>query len=245
MSVETRSTSVKTSDGTMPVHVARPKAASGKLPAVIVVQEAFGLNANIKQIAERIAAEGYHAVAPNCYYREGGKVVGYGELQDAIGLMLRWTDAQIVADVRALVAALESDASVHADRIGITGFCMGGRVTYLAACEIPAIRAAVPFYGGGIAGQQFGPGASPPVALTKNMKAAIQLHFGDKDSYIPLTAVEEIRQALQREKKDHEVHVYKGAGHGFFCAERPDYDEAAAALAWERTKSFFKNHLQS
>jgi carboxymethylenebutenolidase len=244
MDVETRSASVKTPDGTMSAHVARPKGPSGKLPAVIVVQEAFGLNRNIEEIAERIAAEGYHAVAPNFYYREGGTAVGYGELQQAIGLMGRWTDARIVADVRATVAALESDGGVRADRIGITGFCMGGRASYLAACEVPAIRAAVPFYGGGIAGQQFAPGAAAPVSLTAKMRAAIQLHFGENDSYIPPSAVEEIRQALVRERKDYEIHVYKGAGHGFFCRERADYDEEAAKLAWERTKAFFKKQLQ-
>ena len=240
MDVETRSINIKTPDGSMPAHVARPKGASGKLPAVIVVQEAFGLNENIKEIAGRIAAEGYQAVAPNFYYREGGKAVGYGALQEAIGLMGRWTDAQIVSDVRATVAALESDPGVRADRIGITGFCMGGRVSYLAACEIPTIRAAVPFYGGGIAGQQFTPGAAAPVTLTAKMRAAIQLHFGENDAYIPLSAVEEIRQALQREKKDFEIHVYKGAGHGFFCRERADYNEEAAKLAWERMKGFLK-----
>jgi carboxymethylenebutenolidase len=244
MDVETRSVNVKTPDGTMPAHVARPKGAGGKLPAVIVVQEAFGLNGNIKSIAERIAAEGYEAMAPNFYYRAGGKVVGYDKLQDAIGLMVGWTDAQIVTDVRAAVAALEADAGVRADRIGITGFCMGGRVSYLAACEVPALRAAVPFYGGGIAGQQFGPGATPPVEKTAQMKAAIQLHFGEKDSYIPLAAVEEIRKALEREKKTFEVHVYEGAGHGFFCRERADYNEAAATQAWERAKAFLKKHLQ-
>ena len=245
MNVETRTTNVKTPHGAMPAHVARPKGGSGKLPAVIVVQEAFGLNQNIKNIAERIAAEGYQAMAPNFYYREGGKAVGYGELQDAIGLMVRWTDAQIVTDVRASASALESDSGVKADRIGITGFCMGGRASFLAACEVAAIRAAVPFYGGGIAGQQFAPGATPPVSLADKIRGALQLHFGEKDSYIPLTAVDEIRQALRRARKDFEIHVYEGAGHGFFCRERADYSEEAAKLAWERTKAFFKKHLQS
>lgn len=243
MSVETRTVTVKTPDGEMPAHVARPKGASGKLPAVIVVQEAFGLNHNIKAIADRIAAEGYEAIAPNFYYRAGGKVVGYDQLPDAIGLMNGWSDAQIVTDVRAVVSALESDAGVRADRIGITGFCMGGRVSYLAACEVPAIRAAVPFYGGAIAGQQFGPGASPPVAKTAQLRGAIQLHFGEKDAYIPPAVVDEIRQALTREKKQFEIHVYPGAGHGFFCRDRADYDEAAASLAWQRTTAFLKKHL--
>ena len=244
MDVETKSVNVKTPDGTMPAYVARPKGASGKLPAVIVVQEAFGLNQNIKDITERLAAEGYHAIAPNFYHRAGGKVVGYDQLQEAIGLMSGWTDDQIVADVRATVSALQGDAGVAGDRIGITGFCMGGRVSYLAACEVPEIRASVPFYGGAIAGQQFGPGASAPVEKTAKMKGAIQLHFGENDSYIPLAVVEEVKKALEREKKDFEVHVYKGAGHGFMCRERADYSEAASKQAWERTTAFLKKHLQ-
>ncbi len=245
MGVETRSGSVKTADGTMPTYVARPQGVAGRLPAVIVVQEAFGLNHNIQSIADRIAAEGYQAVAPNFYYRAGGKAVGYDQLQEAIGLMVGWTDAQIVTDVRAVAAALESDPGVRADRIGISGFCMGGRVSYLAACELPTIRCSVPFYGGAIAGQQFGAGASAPVVLTSKMRGAIQLHFGAKDSYIPPTVIDEIRAALTREKKDFEVHVYEGAGHGFFRREHADYHEAAATLAWEREKAFLKKHLQS
>ena len=220
MNVETRSASVKTPDGTMPAHVARPKGASGKLPAVIVVQEAFGLNRNIQEIAERIAAEGYHAMAPNFYYREGGKAVGYGELQEAIGLMGRWTDAQIVTDVRAAVAALESDGGVRADRIGITGFCMGGRVSYLAACEVPAIRAAVPFYGGGIAGQQFTPGAAAPVSRPRRCARAIQLHFGEKDC---------VHSACRRSRKSARRSSAKRRTTRFTCTRAPATVSSAAS----------------
>jgi carboxymethylenebutenolidase len=245
MSIETRSETLKTPSGEMPIHVARPKGASEKLPAVIVVQEAFGLNENIRKIADRIAEAGYHVVAPNFYYREGGTVVGYDELQDAIGLLQRWTDDQAVADVKAVVAKLQNDQGVRADRIGITGFCMGGRASYLAACEVPEIRAAVAYYGGAIAGQQFVPGATAPIAATAKMKAAIQCHFGEKDSYIPLDAVEEIRSTLEREKKTFEVHVYPGAGHGFVCDERADYDAKAAKQAWDRMLGWFETHLKS
>lgn len=245
MSIETRSETLKTPAGEMPIHVARPKGTTDRLPAVIVVQEAFGLNENIRKIAERIAAAGYHVVAPNFYYREGGTVVGYDRLPEAIGLLQRWTDDQIVADVKAVVAKLQNDQGVRADRIGITGFCMGGRASYLAACEVPEIRASVPFYGGAIAGDQFVPGATAPVTKTAQIQAAVQCHFGEKDSYIPLTAVEEIRQALEREKKTAEVHVYAGAGHGFVCDERADYDEKSSLLAWQRMIGWFDKHLKS
>ncbi len=234
MDVESKTVDLKTPDGDMPVYVSRPKGASGKLPAVIVIQEAFGLNGNIRSVADRIAAEGYHAAAPNLYHREGRKVVGYDELADAIGLMQRLKDDQILSDLRALAASLKSDAGVRADRIGITGFCMGGRVSYLAACEVPEIRASVPFYGGGI-----------PVDRTPKLGAPILLHFGENDPYIPLSNVEEIRNALEREKKSFELHVYAGSGHGFFCSERADYNPEAAKLAWERTKAFFAKHLKA
>lgn len=244
MSVETRNETLKTVAGEMPIHVARPKGSSDRLPAVIVVQEAFGLNGHIQSLADKIAAEGYHVMAPNFYYREGGTVVGYDQLQDAIGLLQRWTDDQAVGDVKAAVAKLQNDQGVRADRIGITGFCMGGRASYLAACEVPEIRATVAFYGGGIAGPQFTPGATPPVALTSKIKAAVQCHFGEKDGYIPLEAVEEIRKTLEREGKTHEVHVYAGAGHGFVCDERADYAPEAAKLAWQRMLGWFETHLK-
>lgn len=244
MNVEAKSSSLMTGDGTMPLHVARPKGASGKLAVVIVIQEAFGLNPNITGIADRFAGEGYMAIAPNLYYREGGTVVGYDQLPEAIGLMTRLTDDQVLADLGHLVKQLRSDPQARVDRIGITGFCMGGRISYLAACEIAEIRASVPFYGGAIAGPQMTPGAKPPVERTAKMKASIMLHFGEKDSYIPLSAVDEIRKTLEREKKDFQIFVYPGAGHGFFCSERADYDAGAAELAWERTRDFFAKHLK-
>lgn len=244
MEIETGAISVRTPDGQMPVHVARPKGESSRLPAVIVIQEAFGLNGHIREVANRVAREGYHAVAPNLYYRQDGKVVGYDQLQEAIGLMVRLTDDQVLSDLRALVANLKADPQVRGDRIGITGFCMGGRVSYLAACEIPEIRASVPFYGGGIAGQQMTPGATAPAERTARMKAAILLHFGERDAYIPMSVIEETRRALERERKDFEIHIYEGADHGFYCDERPSHHPEAARLAWERTLRFLATHLK-
>ncbi|MEA2625875.1 MAG: carboxymethylenebutenolidase [Candidatus Binatota bacterium] len=245
MDVQSVKSELQTPSGNMTLHVARPKGASGALPAVIVIMEAFGLNDHIKRVADRVAGEGYHAVAPDLYYREGGKVARYDQLPEAIAMMQRLTDGQIVEDLGELLRELAKDPAVDGQRIGITGFCMGGRISYLAACEFPEIRASVPFYGGGIAGQQFNPDLRPPVEKTAKMKAAIQLHFGEKDAYIPLEVVEEIRRTLEREQKVFEVHVYPGAAHGFFCDERGDYDEQAAKLAWSRMTDFLARHLKS
>jgi carboxymethylenebutenolidase len=138
-------------DGDMPALLARPKA-TGKHPAVIVVMEAFGLNDHIKDVASRVAAEGYVVLAPDMYYREGSRVATYENLPEAIRLMSGLTDDGIVRDVAAAVSYLQSHQDVKVDRIGITGFCMGGRISFLAACKNSGIKASVPFYGGGIGG---------------------------------------------------------------------------------------------
>src|SRR6266849_10977938 len=151
MDVETTMIEVPVGGGTMPAFLARPKD-GGRAPGVLVIQEAFGLNDHIKDVARRIAAEGYVALAPDLYWRGGkGRVVRYDQLPEAIALMQSLRDDEVVADAGGAIAYLERQPFVRGDRIGITGFCMGGRVSFLVACELPdKIKAAAPFYGGGI-----------------------------------------------------------------------------------------------
>jgi carboxymethylenebutenolidase len=219
--------------GGMPALLARPEGGPGA--AVLVIQEAFGLNNHIRDVARRVAAEGYVALAPDLYWRGGkGRTVAYDDLGEAIRIMQTLKDPEIVTDVGNAIAYLEKQASVRADRIGITGFCMGGRVSYLAACELPdKIRAAVPFYGGGI-----------PIEKTPKLKAPVLAFFGEKDGFIPLSFVEQLRNEAEKQKKQVEIVVYPGADHGFFCNERSSYNPAAAADAWERLKKFFATHLR-
>lgn len=220
--------------GTMPAFLARP-AGDGRSPVVIVIQEAFGLNAHIKDVARRVAAEGYVALAPDLFHRGGkNRVAGYDELPKALQLMGELTDDGITADVGSAIAWLEQQPFARADRLGITGFCMGGRVSYLTACTLPdKIKAAVPFYGGGI-----------PVYLTEHLKAPVLAFFGDQDPFIPLDQVELLKSEAKRLGKRVEVVVYPGAPHGFFCNERDSYRPEAAADAWERLKKFFAQHLK-
>ena len=219
--------------GGMPALLARPE--GGPQAAVLVIQEAFGLNNHIRDVARRIAAEGYVALAPDLYWRGGkGRTVGYDDLGEAVRIMQTLKDPEIVTDVGNAIAYLEKQSSVRADRIGITGFCMGGRVSYLAACEIPdKIRAAAPFYGGGI-----------PIDKTVKLKAPVLAFFGEKDGFIPLSFVEQLRNEAAKQKKQVEIVVYPGADHGFFCNERASYEPTAAADAWERLKKFFATHLR-
>src|ERR1051325_10297201 len=128
MDVQSEMIEVPAAGGTMPALLARP-AAGSRAPGVLVIQEAFGLNGHIKDVARRIAAEGYVALAPDLYWRGGkGRAVGYDQLPEAIALMQSLNDKDVISDVGSAVAYLETQPSVRADRIGITGFCMGGRV---------------------------------------------------------------------------------------------------------------------
>ncbi|HZP41471.1 MAG TPA: dienelactone hydrolase family protein [Candidatus Binatia bacterium] len=234
MELETQTIDVPAEGGSLPGCLARPKTAD-RSPAVLVIMEAFGLNAHIQDVTRRIAAEGYVAFAPDLYWRGGkGRTVRYDELPAAIALMQTLRDDQVVADLRSAIAYLERQPFVRADRIGITGFCMGGRISYLAAAELPdKIKATAPFYGGGIA-----------VDRTPQVRAPVLAFFGEKDPYIPPETVEALRSALARRGKDGEVVVYPGADHGFFCNERGSYQEAAAKDAWTRLLDFFARHLK-
>jgi carboxymethylenebutenolidase len=235
MDVQSQMIELPVEGGSMPAFLARPTG-PGPFPAVLVIQEAFGLNEHIKDVARRLAGEGYATLAPDLYWRGGkGRTVRYDQLPEAIALMHSLKDRDVVADVGSSVAHLERQTFVRADRIGITGFCMGGRVSYLAACALPEkIKAAVPFYGGGI-----------PVEKTAGLRAPVLAFFGEDDGFIPLDSVKKLESELARLGKQAEVIVYPKAGHGFFCNERESYQADAARDAWERTKQFFAAHLKA
>lgn len=235
METTTGTERIETADGTMGAFLARPTAV-GRYPVVLVLMEAFGLNGHIKDVATRIAAEGYVTLAPDVYYREANSVVGYDQLPEAIRLMSGLRDDAIVSDVKAAIAHAQSLPFVLGDRIGITGFCMGGRISFLSACAIPGIKAAAPFYGGGIAGLlDRAPGIACPMLL----------FFGDQDPFIPNEEVARISATLRNLKKQAEVQLYPGAPHGFFCNERDSYRADAAGDAWKRLTAFLATHLAS
>lgn len=239
MEIKTSTLQLDTPDGKMEAHEAKPEDAAA-WPAIIVLMEAFGLNSHIKDVTERIAREGYVAVAPDLYHRESERVVPYSELQRAIGLMNRLQDPKVMSDVGTVVSHLKSQKYVKGGAIGVIGFCMGGRYTYLAAAHHNKdIKAAVAFYGGGI------PMGNPsPLSRTAEIHCPIQLFFGDKDPLISQDHVAQINKALTDNRKTFKVKVYPGAGHGFFCNERESYHADSAKDAWEKSKSFFAEHLK-
>jgi len=239
MEIRTEMDSLPTADGLMPAYVCRP-AGAGSHAAVIVVMEAFGLNAHIKDVAERIAREGYVTIAPDLFYRFGSPIVPYEDVPRALGYIQKFDDAVLMAELGVVIQHLKGRPEVRSDRIGITGFCVGGRIAFLTACRHPAaIKVAVPFYGGGIAADT----PTAPINLADRIQCPILCFFGETDKTIPIDQVRRVDETLKRLKKTAEVKVYKGAGHGFFCNDRASYDAGAAQNAWDIMRQWLTKYL--
>ena len=209
--------------------------------AVIVIMEAFGVNEHIEDVTRRAADAGYHAVAPDLFHRSGGGTAPYDDFGKVMELFGGITDDGLLVDVDASIAHLRS-AGFGDDRIGIVGFCFGGRVAFLVAAR-RALGAAVTFYGGGIVTA----GRMPFPALfdeAKSLKTPWLGIFGDRDAGIPVEDVEKLRAELDRTNPvPHEILRYD-ADHGFHCDHRPAvYDETAAKDAWRRALDWFDRHL--
>ena len=199
--------------------------------------EAFGLVAHVHSVAKRLAGEGYLAIAPDFYYRElPNNKVGYDELPQAIALMQKVDDGKFQGDMAATLDWLRDQESVGDANIGVTGFCMGGRLTFLTACTLSdQIAAAAPFYGGGIVGH---------LEQAAAIGCPLYLFFGEKDAFIPLEEVEKIDARLRELGTRYTLKTYPGAVHGFFCEERDSYDAASAADAWNELVGFLGTNLK-
>ena len=245
MQTTTERVSIPVAGTSMPAYLARPKDA-GKYPSVIVFQEIFGVNHHIRSVTERVAAEGYVALAPEVFWRTApGIELGYDQngLAKGMELMMQVKASEAVGDTSAAIDWLKKRPDVGGRGTGAMGFCFGGHLTYLSACELP-IAAAASFYGGGIAVGSPGNEPPPTVERTHKIKGRIVCFFGEKDGYIAPDQVERIKAELTKHRIRHEVTVYPGVGHGFFCDERPDYDKKSADDAWRRVKALFAEELR-
>lgn len=228
---------IDTADGKMRCYVSAPGTA-GPHPAVIVIQHAGGVDEFIRRMSDRLAEAGFVAVAPDLYHREDP-----GSSDDPMTRMGRLRDRNIVADVNAAVDHARALAEVSPDRIGITGFCMGGRVAYLMAASNPAFKAAVVFYGGNIM-VPWGEGPAP-FDLSSRIGCPVLGLFGEDDPNPSPADVAKIDAELTRLGKAHEFHSYPGAGHAFMNEDRPSYREAAARDAWRRCIEWFNRYLRA
>jgi carboxymethylenebutenolidase len=236
-----RDVTLTTVDGPMRTYEATPASGSPS-SAVIVIPEAFGLNDHIESITERVAEAGHVGVGLDIFHRSGGGTAPYDDFTKVLPLFEGLTDDGLLADIDATRDHLH-DAGFADGRIGIVGFCFGGRVTFLASRR-RALGAGVGFYGGGIVTGRF-PQFPPLIDEAAAMQTPWLGLFGDADESIPVDDVERLRSTLdERAPVAHEVVRYASAQHGFNCDQRPSYNREAATDAWQRMLAWFGTHLR-
>lgn len=228
---------IPTADGKLPAYRAMP--AGGKnLPTVLVVHEIFGVHEYIKDTCRRLAKAGYLAIAAEMYARHGD-VAKMSNIRDILdGPVAAATDAEHMADLDACAAWAANNDGDPA-RLGITGFCRGGRTTWLYAAHNPKLTAAVAWYGQ-LDGAPSANQPKWPLDLAAEMKAPVLGLYGGKDQGIPLEDVDAMRDALKAAGKKAELHVYAEAPHAFHADYRPTYRKAFAEDGWQRLLAWFK-----
>jgi carboxymethylenebutenolidase len=227
-------------DGEMPAYRARP-AKGEAFPVVLVVQEIFGIHEHIKDICRRFAKLGYLAIAPELYARQGD-VTKLSDIKEIFAQVVsKVPDAQVMSDLDATVAWAKKSGEGNTAKLGVTGFCWGGRIVWLYAAHNPDLKAGVAWYGR-LVGQADELHPKHPVEIAADLKAPVLGLYGGKDAGIPLDSVEKMREAIKAAKKPSEIIVYPEAQHGFHADYRPSYDKAMAEEAWQKLRDWFKQH---
>ena len=234
--IATQRVTLQVADGSsMNAYVARP-AEEGKFPGMLVLQEAFGVNAHIRDVTERIAREGYVTIAPELFHRSAPGFEGtYDNFAAAMPHMQAMTVPGQSADIRAAYDWLRANAQVSPDRIASIGFCMGGRASFLACATVP-LQASISFYGGGI--------AQGMLDRAGDLHAPILLFWGGLDHHITAEHRRAVEDALTQAKKPHVNVTVSYADHGFFCDARASYHAQAAGLAWKLSLQFLDTYVK-
>ena len=230
---------VKVADGEMPVYFAKPANAQNA-PVILVAMEVFGLHEYVKDVTRRLAKLGAFAVAPDYYFRKGVDLTKITATAELMPIVNAKPDAELIADLDATATWAKSQGG-DTNRLGIVGFCRGGRAVWVYAANSANLKAGVAFYGSLVdpAGQK----AIWPKSATElapDMKAPVLGLYGEADQGIPVTQVEAMKAALQAAGKKAEFHIYPGAPHGFHADYRPSYRKDAADDAWNRAAAWFK-----
>jgi carboxymethylenebutenolidase len=230
---------IKVSDGEMPGYFAMPKGARNP-PVVLVAMEIFGLHEYIKDVTRRLAKLGAFAVAPDYYFRKGVDLTKITDIPQLLAIVNAKPDAELLSDLDATVAWAKTQGG-DTTRLGIIGFCRGGRTVWEYAAHNPALKAGVSFYG---------PPVDPPnpvwpkspTQLAPEMKAPVLGLYGEADTGIPVATVEAFKAALAENKKTAEFKIYPGAPHGFHADYRASYRKEAAEDAWNRMQAWLKRY---
>jgi len=224
-------------DGTwMRAYIVRP--AEKVKAGLLVFQEAFGVNAHIREIAERFAREGYLAIAPELFHRTGPNFEsGYTDFSAVMPHMQGLTDQGLAADIRAAFKWIQNDSPNL--KTAAVGYCMGGRTAFLAALTVP-LSCAISYYGGGIAPSQFFPGL---IDRVESLAAPVLFFWGGRDQHIGPEQVQAVTNALRTARKTYVNVEFSDADHGFFCDARASYNPTAAAEAWPLTLAFLDTQI--
>ena len=231
---------VPVADGKIPAYRAQP-AKGGPFPVVLVVQEIFGVHEHIKDVCRRFAKEGYLAVAPELYARQGD-VSKYTDFREIFAQVVsKVPDAQVLSDLDAAVAWAGRSGAGDVKRVGVTGFCWGGRIVWLYAAHNPELRAGVAWYGR-LVGEATELQPKYPVDVAASLRAPVLGLYGGQDQGIPPADVEKMRTALAAAKQASKIVVFPDAPHGFNADYRPSYRPETARDAWRQCLAWVREH---
>lgn len=226
-------------DGEIPAYRAMPE--SGKnFPIVLVIQEIFGVHEHIQDVCRRFAKLGYVAIAPEMFVRQGD-VSQLSNIDEIRKIVAQVPDAQVMSDLDATLNWAAKSSLGNLERVGITGFCWGGRITWLYAAHNPQIKAGVAWYGR-LVGDETEQTPKHPVDVASELKVPVLGLYGGKDTGIPLETVEQMRDRLQSSNSGSEIVVYPDAPHAFFADYRPSYRQEDARDGWKRLQAWFSEN---
>jgi len=233
---------IQTMTGAVPAYRAAPDK-GGKLPLVLVVQEIFGVHEHIKDVCRRLAKLGYFAIAVDLYHRQGD-VTRLTDNQEIFAKVVNHVpDSQVMSDLDASVVYAAATGKADSSRLGITGFCWGGRITWTYCVHNPSVKAGVAWYGRLVAPSKAPLQPAYPVELAPSLKVPVLGLYGGEDASIPVAHVEQMRGALKGAgNATSEIVVYDGAPHAFYADYRPNYRKEAAEDGWKRMQAWFKKH---
>ncbi|MEH2212997.1 dienelactone hydrolase family protein [Nostoc sp.] len=226
-------------DGEIPAYRAAP-ATGDNFPIVLVIQEIFGVHEHIQDITRRFARLGYLAIAPELFVRQGD-VSKLSNIDEIRPIVAKVPDAQVLSDLDATVEWAKKSAKGNGEKLGITGFCWGGRITWLYAAHNPQVKAGVAWYGR-LVGDATELQPKYPVDIASKLTAPILGLYGGKDTGITLDTVEQMRDRLKSSSSKSKIIVYPNAPHAFFADYRPSYREQEAQDGWKRLLAWFKEN---
>ena len=231
---------IPVADGEMPAYRAMP-AKGDSFPTVLVVQEIFGVHEHIKDICRRLAKAGYLAVAPELYARQGdvSKLTDFQEIISKV--VSKVPDSQVMSDLDATAAWAKKSGKGNTAKLGVTGFCWGGRIVWLYSAHNPDLKAGVAWYGR-LVGMADELHPKHPTDLVESLKAPVLGLYGGADTGIPNETVEKMQKALKDAKKPSEIVLYPDTPHGFHADYRPSYRKDKAEDGWKRMLEWFKKH---